>query len=48
MISSTLPICCQETAILEKFVALPVFLQMDEEKIQNIVVELQAAAEGLL
>ena len=38
----------QSTAILEKFVALPVFLQMDEEKIQNIVVELQAAAEGVL
>lgn len=38
----------KSTAILEKFVALPVFLQMDEEKIQKIVVELQAAAEGLL
>ncbi len=38
----------QSTAILERFLALPVMLQMDEEKLQKIVVELQAAAEEIL
>ncbi|MEW6347950.1 MAG: DegT/DnrJ/EryC1/StrS family aminotransferase [Thermodesulfobacteriota bacterium] len=38
----------QSTAILDRFLALPVFLQMDEERIQKTVVELQATAEEIL
>ncbi|HMK33977.1 MAG TPA: DegT/DnrJ/EryC1/StrS family aminotransferase [Desulfomonilaceae bacterium] len=38
----------QTTAILEKLVVIPVFLQMDEELIQRIVMELQATAEEIL
>ncbi|MGB6067384.1 MAG: DegT/DnrJ/EryC1/StrS family aminotransferase [Desulfomonilaceae bacterium] len=38
----------KSSAILEKLVVLPVFLQMDEDRIRRIVMELQAAAEEIL
>jgi 8-amino-3,8-dideoxy-alpha-D-manno-octulosonate transaminase len=36
------------TAILEKLVVIPIYLQMDEELIRRIVMELQATAEEIL
>jgi 8-amino-3,8-dideoxy-alpha-D-manno-octulosonate transaminase len=38
----------QSTAIVEKLVVIPVFLQMGEEMVERIVMELQAAAEATL
>ncbi len=38
----------QSSAILDKLVVIPVFLQMGEEMVQRIVMELQAAAEATL
>ena len=38
----------RSTAIVEKLVVLPVFLQMDEETIRRTAVELQATAEEVL
>lgn len=43
--SDMLPV---STAILERLVTMPVFLQMDEDRIQKIVMDLQAAAEEFL
>lgn len=37
----------QSAAIVERLVVIPVFLQMDEELIQRIVMELQATAEEI-
>ncbi|HTY24454.1 MAG TPA: DegT/DnrJ/EryC1/StrS family aminotransferase [Desulfomonilaceae bacterium] len=36
------------SAILERFVVIPIFLQMDEELIERITMELQATAEEIL
>jgi 8-amino-3,8-dideoxy-alpha-D-manno-octulosonate transaminase len=38
----------QSMAILEKLVVIPIFLQMDEDLIERIVMELQATAEEIL
>jgi 8-amino-3,8-dideoxy-alpha-D-manno-octulosonate transaminase len=38
----------QTTAILERLLVIPVFLQMDEEQIERTVMEVQAAAEEIL
>ncbi len=38
----------QSSELLSRLVVMPVFLQMDEEKIRSIVMELQATAEEIL
>jgi 8-amino-3,8-dideoxy-alpha-D-manno-octulosonate transaminase len=38
----------QSAAILDRLLVIPISLQMDEEKIQSIAMELQAAAEEIL
>jgi dTDP-4-amino-4,6-dideoxygalactose transaminase len=38
----------RSSEILSRLVTIPVFLQMDEERIRNIVMDLQAAAEEIL
>lgn len=38
----------KSTALLERLVAIPVFLQMDEDRIRRMVMELQATAEEIL
>lgn len=38
----------KSTAIVERLVVIPIFLQMDEERIRRMVMELQATAEEIL